>query len=841
MLLDTLEKKFFPFIEKPGRYIGCEPGSYRKNTEDLTTIALAYPDMYEVGMSYTGGQILYHIFNSRSDTVCERVYTPAPDAIKLMKREQIPLFSLESHRSIKEFDVLGFTLSYEMIYTNVLGMLEMAGIPLLSKNRDRSDPLIIAGGPICFNPEPIADFFDAIFIGEVEETIPDIIAEIRAGKKLPREERLRRLADIPSLYVPSLYDPETRKPLVEGIPDKITPCHVSEMRPEYYPEKPVVPLIESTHDRVTAEIMRGCPQGCRFCQAGKIYKPVRVRSVNEIKTQVLKNLETTGYDEVGLLSLSSTDYPHIEKLILSMTTELEKMKVSLSFPSLRPANFTAKIADAAKLTRKSGLTFAPEVGTERMRQVVRKNITEEDLLNACRIAFDKGWQLVKLYFMIGLPTETKEDLDGIVDLIYKVLQIGREKKGQRKLNVSISPFSPKAHTPFQWDEICTPDVIREKQDYLRSKIKAREVSLKFRNPRLSYLEGVIGRGDRKIGKVILNAYKNGAMFDGWTEYFDIRKWDDAFSEAGIDMADYAGAISFSKALPWDHIDRGQSKEHLQNERSQTAVKAVTSIKPTASQKTDSPNDSQEDMYGRRKKRVAITDNSLSPTRGKLRLKWGKHGLARFLSHLENNRILQRAIRRANIPVTYSQGFHPHQKLSFGPPLPLSYSSESEYLDIQIEGTCHRDQILKMNDAMPYGFFVDDFKLIYSKAPAISAMLNRAFYTVMGNLGDLDQISDTIENLLSKESIIGIRSTKDGGKEVEIRPAIYKLCINREDEKPFIEMELGLGDGGYAKPSELMNVFGLWKEHQLVSLHYHRKALMFKDEMGYYFDPLTAII
>ncbi len=840
MITELLEKKFFPFVEKPARYIGGEPGSIRKDSSDLIRVALAYPDMYEVGMSYTGGQILYHIINSLPEAVCERVYAPAPDAADIMHREDIPLFSLETHRPIKEFDLFGFTLSYEMIYTNILGMLDLAGIPLLTSERSDSDPLIAAGGPICYNPEPVADFFDFIFIGEVEEALPELLELIAKTKGQPRKERLKRLAGLESVYVPSLYDPETAKPLTDNIPEKIVTSHVSALKDEFYPGTPVTPLIETTHDRVAAEIMRGCPQGCRFCQAGKIYKPVRVRTVQQIKDQVIANVIATGYEEVGLLSLSSTDYPNIEKLTFSLANELTKLRVSLSFPSLRPASFTTKIADAAKQMHKSGLTFAPEVGTERMRDVVNKNIKDEDLFNAVKIAFEKGWQLVKLYFMIGLPTETDEDLDGIVDLISHVVQIGRGFKGQRRINVSISPFSPKAHTAFQWDEICRPEEIRRKQDYLRNHIKAREVTLKFRNPRLSFLEGVLGRGDRRIGQVVLSAYKNGAQFDGWSEYFNINTWDKAFADCGISMDDYAASRSFTEHLPWDHIDRGQSKERLQFERSQTSKNAVKTISPGRKESSVGESDDSE-MYGRRKKRVPAASTQLSPVRGKLRVKWGKKGLVRFLSHLENNRVLQRAIRRADIPVTYSQGFHPHQKLSFGPPLPLGYSSDGEYFDIQIEGTCTPDHIRKLAATMPAGYFISDSKLIYTKAPAISALLNRALYTVYGDLGDLDTLSNAIDNLLAKDSVIAQRSTKDGAKEVEIRPAIYKLELDDNGTAPCLNMELGLGEGGYAKPSEVIDMLGEFSPEHLASLHFHRAALQYRDSNGTYLDPLTAII
>ncbi len=841
-ILPLIEEKLLPFVEKPARYIGCEPGLYKKEPGGKFQIALAYPDLYEIGMSYTGGQLLYHLINSRDDALCERVYAVAHDAEARMRQAQIELFSLETHRPIKEFDLFGFTLSYEMVFTNMLNMIDLAGIPVKSTDRSDDDPLIVAGGPIVYNPEPVADFVDFFFIGEVEDSMPELISIYESNRHKSRKEKLLALSKIEAIYVPSLYDPKTRAPLSENIPAKIKAARVAELKPENYPTRPLMALLETAHDRVSIEIMRGCPQGCRFCQAGRVYKPVRVRSVADIKQQAIEAIEATGYEEIGLLSLSTSDYPDIENLIITLSAELDKKKISLSFPSLRPASFTSRLATAASRLRKTGITFAPEVGTERMRKVVNKNVTESDLLTAVDMIFEKGWKLVKLYFMIGLPTETDEDIDGIIDLINKVVQIGNRHKGLHKINVTISPFSPKSHTPLQWDEVSAPDETRRKYAILRSAIRAKNVKLKLRKPELSYLEGVLGRGDRRLGQVIYTAWKNGARFDGWSEYFNYSIWSDAFESCSIDPNDYARTFSFSEPLPWDHIERGRSREFLQKEREQSSFASADPLPMMKPEKESlpPPTNSDADMYGRKNKKVITASGAVSPTRGKVRIQWGKKGLVRFLSHLDNNRIFQRAIRLSGLPVVMSQGFNPHQKLSFGPPLPLGYSSDSEFLDIHIDGNVTPAMMQRFDDLLPDGYFLVDYKLIYTKAPAISALLNRAIYHVTGDISLLSE-TDCLTKLMEQKSIIFDRPTGDGFKKIDIRPAIYSIGVTSNGEGPFLEMELGLGTGGYARPREVLETMDLFDQESLTSLHFHRQKLQYLNSSGNYLDPLEAIL
>jgi len=837
-----LEKKFLPFVEKPARYIGCEPGTINKDPRGKVNIALSYPDLYEVGMSYHGLQILYHLINKRSDALCERVFAPAPDAEDILRQEKIDYFALESKRPLREFDLIGFTLSYELVYTNLLNILNLAGLELLAANRSDDHPLIVCGGPICFNPEPMAAFVDFFFIGEVEEALDDLITAIKETRCQPRRDRLMRLAQIEGIYVPEFYDSQNHRPLFDNVPEEINPRHTVVLKSEYYPDQPLVPLLETAHDRVSVEIMRGCPQNCHFCQAGKIYKPVRLRSQKEIKNQIMANLAATGYDEVSLLSLSSTDYPKIGELARTLSDQLAERKVALAFPSLRPASFTVEVADAVQKTRRTGLTFAPEVGTERLRRFIKKKITDRELLEAVTAAFDRGWPTVKLYFMIGLPTETDEDLDGIVDLVMQVVRAGRNSQGQKKINITISPFSAKAHTPFQWDRICSPEEIKRKQQYLDSRIRAREVTLKFRNPQVSYLEGILGRGDRTMSRVILEAYNQGARLDGWGEHFDIEIWHRAFETIGMKMDDYSGEISFSQILPWDIITRRPGKDHLKKERTRASEIAFADEEQIVTDPAVAAedNNNNDQLFGRRKRRVIGNRNNANPTRGKIRLKWGKRGPARFMSHLDNNRAFERAIRRSEIPVVYSQGFHPHQKLSFGPPLPLGYSSDCEYLDIQVDGVVESNQIKRIGECLPLGFSVLEDKTIFSKAPAISTLLNRARYEVRGDFGNIDEIKSRLTDLLTRQSVMAVRGIRDGGKQVDIRQAIFELDLDSDDLGPFLTMELGLGEAGYAKPSEVLKALGGLSEKDITSLHFHRRALLYKNTAGVYLDPLAAV-
>lgn len=576
-----LDPSWLQHVEKPARYMGGEWNSVAKNHSEVdVTMAFAFPDVYEVSMSHLGIKILYGIVNERPDAAAERVFAPWHDMEAEMRNREIPLFSLETKTPIRDFDLLAFTLQYEMCYTNIINMLDLAGIPFYGKDRDLSFPLLIGGGPCVYNMEPIADFFDVVSIGESEDWINEFIdlykSEKEKGFPGGKEAFLRKAAQIEGTYIPSLYEPQYSesgdfvgmKVLAEEAPAIVKKRIVEDMEAAFYPTKPVVPYLDIVHDRAVLELFRGCLRGCRFCQAGMLYRPVRERTPERLVQLAKDIIANTGYNEISLMSLSSADYSKLPELVDMLMEEFKDKQVSVSLPSLRIDAFSIDIAKKVQQVRKSGLTFAPEAGSQRMRDVINKGVSEEDLMSACENAFKSGWNTVKLYFMMGLPTETDEDVAGIADLAYKVLDLHREITGKRngKVTVSCSFFVPKSHSPYQWYGQQDVEEIHRKQKYLKSLINNRNISYHYHDGYTGYLEAVFARGDRRLAASVVEAWKLGCKFDGWTEYFDYDAWMQAFKNTNIDPEYYARRNrDFSEALPWDHLDDTVSKEFLRRE------------------------------------------------------------------------------------------------------------------------------------------------------------------------------------------------------------------------------------------------------------------------------------
>lgn len=569
-------EQLFLSVQKPGRYSGGEINSVMKDKSKVDVrFAFCFPDIYEIGMSHLGMKILYSQFNARDDIWCERVFAPWTDFEQVMRENNIPLFALESRDAVKDFDIIGFTLQYELSYTNVLNMLDLSGIPLKSSERKDLSPLVVAGGPCVCNCEPLADFVDLFFLGEGEEVDLELIDlyKVHKAKGSTKAEFLKEAAKIEGVYVPSLYDFDysadgTIKSVMpkEQAPKIVNKRIIKDMDKAFYPDNFVVPYIEIVHDRAVQEIYRGCIRGCRFCQAGFIYRPVREKSLDTVNSQARALCENTGYDEISLSSLSTSDYREIEPLLNKMLDWTQEKNVSLSLPSLRIDNFSEELLEKIQYVRKSGLTFAPEAGTQRLRDVINKNVTEEEILSTCRMAFRGGYTNVKLYFMLGLPTETDEDLKGIADLAQRVVnefyRLEDRPKGKSvNVTVSVSTFVPKPFTPFEFEPQIDRNEIRRRQEYLKSCITTKKVTLNYHDSPTSFLEGVFARGDRRLGAVIETAFKKGCRLDGWSECFQIEKWIEAFDECGVDPAFYANRErSFDEILPWDHFNYGVTKE-----------------------------------------------------------------------------------------------------------------------------------------------------------------------------------------------------------------------------------------------------------------------------------------
>ena len=573
-------------IEKPARYIGGEVNTVNKDPEKVDIrFAMCFPDVYEIGMSHLGMQILYDMFNRREDIYCERVYSPWTDLDKIMREKKIPLFALESQDPVRDFDFFGITLQYEMSYTNILQVLDLAQIPLHATDRTESDPIVIGGGPCAYNPEPLADFFDMFYIGEGETVYFELMDRYKENKKQGRSRRefLEQAAEIEGIYVPAFYDVEYHedgtiksfRPNNSHAKETITKQLVVNMDDAYYIETPVVPFIKATQDRVVLEIQRGCIRGCRFCQAGNVYRPLREHSLEYLKDYAYKMLKSTGHEEISLSSLSSSDYTYLEGLVNFLIDEFKGQGVNISLPSLRIDAFSLDVMSKVQDVKKSSLTFAPEAGSQRLRDVINKGLTEEVILQGANDAFHGGWNRVKLYFMLGLPTETKEDMEGIAELSEKVAEIYYEiPKEQRngKVNVvaSSSFFVPKPFTPFQWARMCTKEEFIERayivKDKFRQMKNQKSLKYNYHEADLTVLEGVLARGDRKTGALIEEAYKNGAIYDSWSEYFDNRIWMKAFETCGLSIDFYTTRErSLDEVFPWDFIDAGVSKEFLKRE------------------------------------------------------------------------------------------------------------------------------------------------------------------------------------------------------------------------------------------------------------------------------------
>ena len=780
--------KILPLVQRPARYINSEWNSHEPKKDAPASICFCFPDIYEVGASNLGIEILYHLVNETTPARAERCYCPAKDLEDKLRGSNSPLFSLESKTPLKEFDIVGFSLHHELCAGNLLNMLDLAGIPKLTAERTEVFPLIIGGGPVTANPEPFADFFDAFVLGEGEDAIVEILKSISTIKsQIPnpkltsetekmeqRKKLLLEMAKIPGVYVPSLYDVSYNddgtikavKPL-RGAPARVVK-RIVKLNDAFFPAKQMVPFIQTVHNRLNVEIARGCPRMCRFCQAARYYYPWRQRSEENVLKILDEGLPSTGYEEVSFSSLSSTDYKGLSGLLGEVQKRFGQNKIGVTLPSLRCDRFSLKVAGDLSHNKRSSLTFAPEAGSERLRHVLGKDISEKNILETLSIAARMGWKLVKLYFMIGLPTETDEDIDAII----KLVRAAKKQNPSLNFNVTVSPLVPKSQTPFQWVAMERPGKIVERLKKLERSLPA---SVKGHFVEASALEAVLARGDRKLSRVILKAWEKGCRFDQWREHSRFDLWQEAFKECAIDEDFYAvRERKAAEILPWDHLQFSTEKDALLSEynkifepfapKEEGDAPAAPIVKPPEfkSEKTD-----------------------FKSVR-RLRLRFSRKGDARFLSHLEQIDVFRRVFRRAGLPVAYSMGFSPQVKASFGPAISVGYESESEYVELELIRQVEPSEIIERLDrALPRGFKTMEAKKIPLFFPSLDSLLNVAVFRIEAAAED-----ESIKAFLSRPEIIVEKVKENKVIRIDAKPLIREMKSMQGGIYPVINYHAG---------------------------------------------------
>ncbi len=748
-----------------------------------------------------------------------------------------PLTSLESNLPLSQFDIIGITLQYELSYTNVIAGLGLAQIPLHSSDRTDSHPVVIAGGPCAVNPGPLADFIDAFFIGEAEESIHEIV-ELR--QEYPtREEYLKALAQREGFYVPALGERTVRRRFVRDLESAA------------YPDMPILPLMKPVHDRATIEVARGCIRGCRFCQAGIIYRPYRERSTERVKALLHESLSCTGYDELSLASLSSGDYSGIQPLMKDLVNRYRESRISISLPSLRIGTLTPDMIRAIAGVRKTGFTLAPEAGTERLRRVINKAVTDTDLMDTAETIFASGWNVLKLYFMIGLPTETVADLDGIIRIAHNLLALGKKvSKRHVQLNISVSTFVPKPHTPFQWFGQATREDIRVKHAYLENGLRRKGISLKPHNPDMSLLEGAFARGDRNIGKVIEEAVQRGCRFDGWTECFSFTTWQEAFQACGLEPTSYAyRTFGLDDVLPWDHVKSGVTREFLKREYGRARAAEITGNCRVACEQCgigckDGGNTSlgkpASSAVGAESEPAAFPDVQMkqSPPQDistRIRIKFAKTDRLRFLSHLDLMSLFYRAAVRAGVPIAFSRGFNPHPKIAFGPALSVGIESEAEYLDMETDPFINLLQVTKnLNATLPLGIRILAARVIPKSSPSLSGSIARYKYEVTVPPAYAGDIGHRVEKFLSRTAMMVTRD----GRQKDIRPGIESIIAARDGNMAGLEIILLDRDQLRPRVQDVIEqLFAVSADHSV--LFGVKRTGMYYSSKGTWQDPLDV--
>jgi len=809
-------KEFLSIVSKPVRYLGQEIHSIRKDPAEVKLkFCLAFPDVYEVGMSHFGIQILYHILNGKKGVACERAFAPWVDMEKVLREKKISLSSLESSTPLHQFDIVGFSLQYELCFTNVLNMLDLSDIPLFSKDRDDRFPLIIAGGPLTFNPAPVADFFDALVIGDGEEVVIEIcdLASRWKEARAKKEDLLKSLSQLAGVYVPSLHR--------EG--QKIRKRVVSDLNQAPLPSCPIVPYMKVVHDRLNIEIARGCKRGCRFCEAGFIHRPYRERSPEVIHEILHTSLKQTGYEELSLLSLSAGDYSSIGPLLSDLMDRYESKKVAVSFPSLRIERLVGHLAEEVKRVRKTGFTIAPEAGTERLRRVINKELDESILFQGVSDLFSKGWKNIKLYFMMGLPTEKEEDLKGILELTKKIAVLGERQKIHPNINVSVSTLVPKPHTPFQWESQIPLEEMKEKLHFIRDGVKKNHLQFKWQDPHLSFLEGIFSMGDRNLSQVLVEALRLGCRFDGWSDQFRYPLWKEAFEKTGMDMDSHTRKRKFEDILPWSFIETGMDAQFLWGEyqrglkekNSPPCVREICHRCGICDGKTITVREG-DPVEIKAPASMAKKDLRKKGMKRKIRLKFRKVGEMRFLSHLELAHLFYRASKRADLPLCFSEGFHPMPRIIFATALPVGMESLTEIVDMECEGkTTPLEVMERLNQTLPPGVEIMDAEEVPLFFHLSSLPHSSVYWMPLDHLLPKEEAIPKIKKALDKKEFF-VHQERDGKKRsVDIRPLIEKMEIKEnsgEDSSWGVELVLRRVTGRTAKPIEIVEaILGLDRE------------------------------